>query len=133
MRAAALLAAIRPRVPLDGSGRVVEVYPAAALRRWGLAWRHYKGSDHAEERHVLVETFAVHTGDWLGLSDQDRRRCEDSDDAFDALIAACVARASAIDAVEPIPEAYLDSARREGWIALPIEASLGELVKHSKG
>jgi Protein of unknown function (DUF429) len=133
MRAAALLATIRPRVPLDGSGRVVEVYPAAALRRWGLAWRQYKGSDHEEERHALAGAFAVQTGGWLGLSDQDRGICEDSDDAFDALIAACVARASGIDAVEPIPEADLDAARREGWIALPREASLGTLIKYPKG
>jgi predicted nuclease with RNAse H fold len=132
MRSAALLATIRPRVPLDGSGRVVEVYPAAALRRWGLSWRQYKGSEHAEERCALVEAFAAKTGDWLGLSHQDRTRCEDSDDAFDALIAACVARASAVKVVEPIPEADLDAARREGWIALPSEGSLGTLVKDSE-
>jgi hypothetical protein len=92
MRAAALLATIRPRVPLDGSGSVVEGYPAAALRRWGLSWRQYKGSDHAEERRALMEAFAAQTGNWLGLSHQDRTRCEDSDDAFDALIASCAAR-----------------------------------------
>jgi hypothetical protein len=130
MRAAALLATIRPRVPLDGSGRIVEVYPAAALRRWGLSWRQYKGSDHAEERRALVEAFAARTGDWLALSQQNRTRCEDSDDAFDALIAACVARASAVNAVDRIPDADLDAARREGWVVLPGEASLGTLVKN---
>jgi predicted RNase H-like nuclease len=106
------------------------VYPAAALRRWGLSWRQYKGSDHAEERRALVEAFAARTGDWLALSQQNRTRCEDSDDAFDALIAACVARASAVNAVDRIPDANLDAARREGWIALPREASLGTLAKN---
>jgi predicted nuclease with RNAse H fold len=128
MRAAALLATVSPRVPLDGSGTVVEVYPAAALRRWGLSWRRYKGADHEEERRALVQAFAGRIGDRLSLSPTDRRRCEDSDDAFDALIAACVARASAVEAVDRIPDADRDAARREGWIALPQEASLSTLV-----
>jgi hypothetical protein len=34
--------------------------------------------------------------------------------------------------VEPIPEADLDAGRREGWIALPSEASLSTLVKDSE-
>jgi predicted nuclease with RNAse H fold len=127
MRAAALLAAVAPQVALDGSGTVVEVYPAAALRRWGLPWRKYKGRDHVEERRDLVASFAAKSEAWLSLAEEERRSCANSDDAFDALIAACVARAVALGAVEPIPDADREAARREGWIALPQEGSLSAL------
>jgi predicted nuclease with RNAse H fold len=133
MRAAAVLAATAPRVALDGSGKVVEVYPAAALKRWGLAWRQYKGRDHTQERYALVAAFVAETEGWLSLSEAERTSCEESDDAFDSLIAACVARAAAIGVVEPIPEADLDAARREGWIALPHERSLSVLAPGPTG
>jgi predicted nuclease with RNAse H fold len=127
MRAASLLAAVTPRVALDGSGRVVEVYPAAALRRWGLPWRQYKGRDRTETRRALLAAFEDATKAWLQLPDDARRMCEGSDDAFDALIAACVARAVALGRVESIPEAEREAARREGWIAIPNEESLSGL------
>lgn len=127
MRAAALLAAVNPRVELDGSGVVVEVYPAAALRRWSLTSRKYKGPDHLEERRALVASFEEATGGWLSLGDDDRSACETSDDVFDALVAALVARAAAIGAVDPIPLDDREVARREGWIALPRVDSLVDL------
>jgi predicted nuclease with RNAse H fold len=127
MRSAALLAAVEPRVALDGSGVVVEVYPAAALRRWGLPWRQYKGSEHAAERNALVSSFTEATAAWLSLEGAERIACESSDDAFDALIAALVARAAAVGTVEPIPEEDHSAALREGWIALPREQSLRDL------
>ena len=52
MRAAAFLSA--GRVPLDGSGRVVEVYPAVALRQWDLPFKRYKGENHRAERAALL-------------------------------------------------------------------------------
>lgn len=128
MRFAALLAAVEPRVALDGSGVVVEVYPAAALRRWGLPWRGYKGHEHAAELQALVSSFADETRGWLSLSKADRAECESSDDAFDALVAACVARAAWVGAVDPIPEEDRAAALREGWITLPIEQSLKDLA-----
>jgi predicted nuclease with RNAse H fold len=42
----ARLAALGEPVDRAGSGVVVEVYPAAALRRWGLTHRGYKSRDH---------------------------------------------------------------------------------------
>lgn len=127
MRSAALLAAVEPRVALDGSGVVVEVYPAAALRRWGLPWRKYKGPEHVAERNALVSSFAHQTAGWLSLEGADRTACESSDDAFDALVAALVARAASVGVVEAIPEEDRAAALREGWIALPRERSLPSL------
>jgi hypothetical protein len=128
MRSAAVLAAVNPRVALDGSGVVVEVYPAAALKRWGFIWRKYKGPDHAAERRALVASFADQTSGWLGLAGRDRAACETSDDAFDALVAALVARAVSIRTVDVIPGEDRSAALREGWIALPTEGSLSLLV-----
>ena len=50
------------------------------------------------------------------------------DNAFDALVAALVARAAAIGETIKIPKKHLEVARREGWIALPTEGSLDRLV-----
>ncbi len=124
MRAAAVLAAVEPQVALDGSGVVVEVYPAAALKRWGLASRQYKGPEHVAERSALVSSFEAETREWLSLAEAERAACENSDDAFDALVAALVARAASVGAVEGIPEEDRAAALREGWIALPLEQSL---------
>jgi predicted nuclease with RNAse H fold len=131
MRAAALLSTLDPSPPLDGSGKVVEVYPAAALARWGLPSRVYKGAKRRTGRIALLDAFANATAGWLELSDQDRQTCENSDDAFDALIAALVARAAAVGAVDLIPADDREAARREGWIALPTKGSLNVLTSHT--
>ena len=54
--------------------------------------------------------------------------CLASDDAFDALVAALVARAVAAGLVEPIPGEERAAARKEGWIAVPREGSLERLA-----
>ena len=66
---------------------------------------------------------------WLKLSSIDRALCLTSDDAFDALVAALVARAAAVDLVEEVPEEEREAARREGWIALPRAGSLAGLAR----
>jgi hypothetical protein len=129
MRAAAVVAAMHPRAALDGSGVVVEVYPAVALKRWGFPWRRYKGLHRVAERRALVSSFAEKTSGWLELAGRERAACETSDDAFDALVAALVARAVSIGRVDPIPDDDRAAARREGWIALPAERSLVQLVE----
>ncbi len=91
MRAAALLSKLPDAVALDGSGVAVEAYPAAALLRWGLPSRRYKGREHAPARGPLVEVFAARTASWLDLDEAWRAHCGASDDAFDALVAALVA------------------------------------------
>ena len=128
MRAAALLSQLPDRVALDGSGVVVEVYPAAALRRWSLPSRGYKRKENSAARRELVDQFLTHTTGWLSIRGADVDLCVSSDDGFDALIAALVARAAAVDLVEPISQEDRAAALREGWIAIPSAGSLGLLA-----
>jgi predicted nuclease with RNAse H fold len=128
MRAAALLSRLSHRIALDGSGVVVEVYPAAALRRWGLPSRQYKRKENAAFRRELVDQFRNETSTWLTISDANVELCCASDDAFDALVAALTARAAAVGAVDPIPEEERTLALREGWIAVPLAGSLNMLA-----
>ena len=74
MRAAAVFSRLAEQVALDGSGVVVEVYPAAALRRWGFTWRGYKRKEQADARRLLVERVFKETAPWL----QRRRRLKPS-------------------------------------------------------
>lgn len=127
MRAAALLSHVPQHTPRDGSGVVVEVYPAAALRRWGLRSRQYKRKENSHARRDLVARLLSETT-WLSIESSGVDLCIDSDDAFDALVAALVARAAAMELVEPIPGEELASALREGWIAVPIDGSLNRLT-----
>jgi predicted nuclease with RNAse H fold len=128
MRVAAVMSRLPNRMALDGTGVVVEVYPAAALRRWGFASRKYKGKDNLVNRRELVADFLQNTSQWLDVGVDDVDRCFASDDAFDAMIAALVARASATSLVDGIPEEDRVAARREGWIAIPTEGSLSLLA-----
>ena len=125
MRAAALLSA--RRAPLDGSGRAVEVYPAAALRQWDLPYKGYKATNHRDERIGLLAQVVAATRDWLSIPKQFQALCEHSDDAFDALIAALVARAAALKEVIAIPDAEREAASREGWIHIPKSGSMSML------
>jgi predicted nuclease with RNAse H fold len=129
MRAAAMLSRLPEQVALDGSGVVVEVYPAAALRRWGFTWRGYKRKEQAGARHLLVDHLLQETATWLSVGPSDVALCVASDDAFDALVAALVARAAAVGLVEPIPEEDKVAARNEGWIAVPQAGSLEHLAR----
>jgi hypothetical protein len=131
MRAASLLSGLPDRIPLDGSGVVTEAYPAAALRRWGHPSRGYKGKSNVKVRRSLVRGFVVETEPWLRMSDEQVNRCLSSDDAFDALIAALVARAATLAMVEPIPDEDRMAATREGWIAIPVSGSLQKLAAGS--
>jgi hypothetical protein len=126
MRAAALLATITPAPPRDGSGLVVEVYPAAALRRWGFVSEGYKEAKGAEVRAALVAAFMAAVP-WLRVSPERREFFLRSDHTFDAFVAALVARAAVVDAIEPIPPEEVDAALREGWIAIPTSDALARL------
>ncbi len=128
MRAAALFSRLPHQIDRDGSGVVVEVYPAAALRRWGLPSTQYKRKENAEARRQLVGQFLEVTSDWLSISEPGVALCHSSDDALDAVIAALVARAVAMDLVEPIPDDDRQSAMREGWIAVPLVGTLSTLA-----
>jgi predicted nuclease with RNAse H fold len=110
----------------SGDGSVFEVYPAASLARWGFTSRGYKRRDGLPTLQGLVSAFRerlpwLDLGDWQGL-------LTESDDAFDALVAALTAYAARRGlTVKPAPNQQ-PIAAREGWIALPEEGSLGRLV-----
>jgi predicted nuclease with RNAse H fold len=127
MRAAALLFRLPHATARDGSGVVVEVYPASALRRWDLPSRQYKRKENSDARRELVARLLAETA-WLSIESSDVDLCITSDDALDALVAALVARAAATGLVESIPSEDLTSALREGWIAVPTEGSLNRLA-----
>ncbi|GAB2661019.1 DUF429 domain-containing protein [Prescottella soli] len=127
LRCAGLLARLEAAsVDVDRvDGTVVEVYPAAALQQWGLRFRGYKGSANRPNLQSLVASFdaqieALEFGDFRGA-------CESSDDAFDAVVAAVIARAAALGRTRMPGPADEGVARREGWIHLP-DAGLATLV-----
>jgi predicted nuclease with RNAse H fold len=108
-----------------GRGRLVETYPAAALKLWGLAHRRYKGKDGAEVRAGLVDSLMA-AAPWLHLVDA-ASACRTSDHCLDAVISGLVAMATRA-ALTRIPETEtdLELAAREGWIHLPL-CSLSQL------
>ena len=123
-RATALISAIANADYMDrtGHGKLVEVYPAAALLRWEL--KPLVKRDTPKLAAALIER----TSSWLCLTDDARDRCKTSRDALDSLIAALAARAAALGFCEPIPEKLASAAAIEGWIALPKPGSLEKLV-----
>ncbi|WP_265560081.1 DUF429 domain-containing protein [Streptomyces hygroscopicus] len=124
LRAAYLLDALAATgvpVPRDGSGAVAEVYPAAALRRWGIhLTRSYKTATpqaRALREHIVR---SVEAGLGLLLPEPVRAQCADSHDHLDALVCALVARAVQIgDTAWPHTQDEHAAAGREGWIHLP--------------
>ena len=127
MRCARLLSALAVKdQPVDrsGAGKVVEVYPAAALTVWGFDPAGYKRAVGIEKRRLLVKEFLNSTGAWLETGDEVIELLIRSDDCLDALVASLVARAAALNLTEPPPEARLAQVQREGWIHLPRNDSL---------
>jgi predicted nuclease with RNAse H fold len=122
MRAAALTAGMAR----DGSDRLVEVYPAAALNVWQLQYQRYKRS---AGRSVLSDIISVlrQRAPWLVADERSWRALHASDHAFDALVAALIARAHARGLCHPIPAEDRDAAVREGWISVP-NCALDQLV-----
>jgi hypothetical protein len=110
-----------------GNGKVVEVYPAAALRRWGLPCTGYKRKkpECRAVRERIVEILIAQASVTITVAHRDLCVCHDH--ALDALVAALVARAHAIGLCDPIPEPERDLANIEGWIALPHAGCLARL------
>lgn len=104
-------------VARDGNGRICEVYPAAALRRWGLPHRGYKGTGGRAARRGLVEALGGRFPglDWAGRD----AACVEEDDVLDAVIAALMAREVARGRAVPPPDPLRETALVEGWIWLP--------------
>ncbi len=131
MRCAGLLDRLKV-VDRSGPGRVVEVYPAVALRVWGFASMRYKikgaaSYDREGNLAALLETVMV-ACPWLRLSNETIALCARNDDAFDALIASLVGRAwmRGLTILPPNEDAAL--AATEGWIAVPRTGTLGHLI-----
>lgn len=114
-------------VDRSGAGRVVETYPAAALRLWGFASTGYKRRAGRPSLTRLLAALQRRTAEWLTLDAAARRLCGRSDDALDALVAALVARAATLGLCAPPPPEHAAAAAREGWIALPAPGSLDRL------
>jgi Protein of unknown function (DUF429) len=114
MHCARLLVAAEAHLgePVDrsGRGRILAVYPAAALRNWrSISPRTsenpgtYKGtSDEARERREwIVEQICRCTSPWLDIGPKVQVVRIDNDDCLDALICALVARAADAGLLEP--------------------------------
>ncbi|MDI3331401.1 MAG: DUF429 domain-containing protein [Micrococcus sp.] len=114
--AARLRAAGHPVAP-DGGGPACEVYPAAALRAWGLPHRVYKKDAHREARAALVEALEGLLP-WLDFNGY-REACLTHDDVLDAVLSALVAREVHRGRTHRPPPDLLGTARREGWIHVP--------------
>lgn len=118
MRCAALLASLEllgVDCDREGTGRVAEVYPAAALKLWRLPHRSYKRASNQMARNELIDMLLAGQP-WLDLGDTEHR-CRTSDDCLDAVISALMARAVAGNQTESPPAG--NAAAREGWIHLP--------------
>jgi predicted nuclease with RNAse H fold len=111
-RAARLERALGPG-SRGGQGRLAEVYPAGALRSWGMPATGYKGVAGAGVRAVIVRAIQQ---EWLSV---DEAALMKRDHNLDALICALVARAVATGRTQqPRPE-QAGAAAREGWIHIP--------------
>jgi predicted nuclease with RNAse H fold len=127
-RCAALLARLADQgEPVDrgGGGVVIEVYPAAALRQWGLTHRGYKTPGRGVGLGFLVDELAS-AAPWLNLGSFEQL-CRTSHDAFDAVVCAMAARAAALGHIILPDAGQREAALTEGWIALPT-CSLDDLI-----
>jgi predicted nuclease with RNAse H fold len=118
--------------PVDrsGAGKVIEVYPAAALFVWGLPYRRYKGArpERRAVRHELVQRLRASTPWLIAARAGDWERIKENDHELDALIGALVARAKDVGLCDEEYDATSDAARLEGWISLPLEDALDRLA-----
>ena len=132
MRGARILELLDRRgLPIDRSGTsgvVAEVYPAAALRSWGLPSTGYKGSKNRNECLQLMALFA----DTCGSLSTVVAACLEggTDDDLDAVICAFVAKALHDGDTTRPDSSQLETARREGWIHVPTRspAKIAELT-----
>ena len=120
--------------PIDrrGTGKFVEVYPAAALRVWGLRHRGYKRGAGRQPLLDLAGELRRRCS-WLTVDGATWDRVTRTDHCFDALVCALVARARQLGLCHPIPPRLRAAAAREGWIAVPVAGSLDSLVGGTGG
>lgn len=98
------------RLARDGSGWLVEVYPAAARRCWAL--------DHvARDPEALLARLPA-----IEVDDVARSLLAANEHVFDALVAALVARAAHLGSTRRPPPEVQQQVDVEGWIHLPDDA-----------
>jgi predicted nuclease with RNAse H fold len=113
-----LLQAAGHQVDRSGvAGCLVEVYPAAALRTWGLPARGYKGAGHRDALASLTQQIASLTGQLTASASTALAGC--SDHQLDAFLCALIATASRLGMTEPPGPDQLALAQAEGWIHVP--------------
>lgn len=101
-----------------GQGKVAEVYPAAALKQWGMRHRGYKSADDAgraareEIAAGLSARFGLDWGNWHQLA-------MESADCLDAVIAALIAREVRAGRCFAPPADRAELVAEEGWIWVP--------------
>ncbi len=125
MRCASLLGQLARQghvVDRSGSGVVVEVYPAASLKIWGLPYRGYKRPGGTQDLGRLVDRLLV-AAPWLEFGEPEML-CRRSHDATDAVVAALTARAASQNlTLRPRTQEEVSAASTEGWIAIPAPGS----------
>jgi predicted RNase H-like nuclease len=131
-RCAGLLTALAHegrQIDRAGGEAVIEAYPAAALRQWGMDARGYKGSrpEQRRRRLGLVDELTGCSARYLAVDQEQRERLAASDHLLDALVCALIARAALRDLLLQISGELHELAAVEGWIALPLRNSLQEL------
>jgi predicted nuclease with RNAse H fold len=107
--------------PRDGSARLVETYPAAALRAWRIEAKGYKGAAPTETAPGVRATIVEELGatPWLDLGAV-ASICVASHDVLDALVCALIAAATVAGATLRPDDHERDLAAVEGWIHVPI-------------
>lgn len=113
----ARLRAAQVDVSRDGSGAIAEVYPAAALYRWGLPHTGYKGSQRLAIRQQILDGLAQRFPqlDWNGHE----ALLLANDNALDAVLAGLVSHEIRYGRCEGPPERYRKTTLVEGWIWVP--------------
>lgn len=106
----------------DGSERLVETYPAAALASWSIECRGYKDrrdpvAASVVRRRIVAELDRALAG-WLDVQPV-REVCVRSDHVLDALLSALVAIAAKTSSTHLPAEHQRDAALQEGWIHVP--------------
>jgi predicted nuclease with RNAse H fold len=126
LRCAGLMSQLRSvghNVDRAGFGKIVEIYPAASMRIWGLQFAGYRNSSGA--RQVLIKDLLASTP-WLELSGYEDLMIQ-SCDAFDSVIAAMATMSVCLGKSTNPSDEDLSTAQIEGWIHLP-KSSLAEMI-----
>ncbi len=112
-----LAKAARPVWPWAGSANapVVEAFPAAQLRHWGLPFAQYNGPAGHVNRAAIVADLVANRG--LALDDALHQTMLGNADALDSVLSCYAARAVVKNQLG-VPLPPFDAWRLEGWIAV---------------